>query len=182
VVQLIPKSKQQRGGFDLNLIWKNRQVLLVFRILIFLFAVYGILFFYERSLNKELQATQDKIEDLRAKSDRNKEDAARKFGEKLDGVSSILDSHIYSSNLFAFIQALTHPKVQFTNFNFVSVSGFLTLKGLTESYETFGEQMISFEKNSEIRNITVSGVKLIKSGQVRFTVSFDVDSGLYKNN
>ena len=180
MVQLIPKSKEKREGFDLNLIWKNRQVLLVFGILIFLLGIYGALFFYERFLNEELQATRDKIEDLRAKSDKSKEDAARKFGEKLDGVSSILDSHIYSSNLFTLIEAFTHPKVQFTNLNFAAVSGLLTLKGLTESYETFGEQMIALEESSEIENITVSGVKLLKSGQVAFTISFNVDSGVYK--
>lgn len=180
MVQLIPKSKKKREGFDLNLVWKNRQVFLVFGILIFLLGVYGALFFYEGSLNEELQATQDKIEDLRIKSDKSKEDAARKFGEKLDGVSLILDSHIYSSNLFTFIEALTHPKVQFTNLNFASVSGLLTLKGLTESYETFGEQMIALEKSGEIGNIKVSGVNLIKSGQVIFTVSFNVDEGIYK--
>ena len=179
-VSLIPKKKRQRRvGFNFAAVGKNKQGVLSFVILILVFTLYGASLFYERILNGNIADIDNRIKILNEDSDEDKENIVIRFDAKLDKLGLILDNHVYSSALFGYLETITHTKVQFTNFNFTARDGGVRLTGLTESYETFGEQMVALKQKDAINNLVVSDVRLKKTGQVEFVIRFDVDKSLY---
>ena len=179
-VSLIPKKKRQRRvGFNFAAVGKNKQGVLSFVILILVFTLYGASLFYERILNGNITDIDNRVKVLNEDRDEDKENAVIRFDAKLDKLGLILDNHIYSSALFGYLETITHTKVQFTNFNFTARDGGVRLTGLTESYETFGEQMVALKQKDAINNLVVSDVRLKKTGQVEFVISFEVDKSLY---
>ncbi|MFY9457689.1 MAG: hypothetical protein WAP23_02045 [Candidatus Spechtbacterales bacterium] len=180
-ISLIPKKRRQRRiSINFGLIKENKQTVFVAGILILVFVIYGALVFYEGILRGEASDIQAKIKNFEKHRDADKENAVLAFDAKLTKLSSILDNHIYSSGLFAFIEGITHPKVQFINFSFSADEGKLTLNGITESYETFGEQIIALELDEKLRDIVILDVKLQKTGQVEFSIAFKADESIYR--
>ena len=179
-VSLIPKKKQQgRAVFNLASAGKNKQVILPFVILVLVFALYGAISFYEGILNGNIVDLDNRTKALNENRDEDKENAVLRFDAKLDRLGLILDNHIYSSAFFSFLESITHTKVQFTKFDFTAPDGSVTLRGLTESYDTFGEQVVALEQNDVIYNLVVSDVKLKKTGQVEFVIRFELDESVY---
>ena len=179
-VSLIPKKKRQRrAGFNFAAAGKNKKGILSFLILVLVFVLYGATLFYEGILNGNITDIDNRVKVLNEDRDEDKENAVIRFDAKLDKLGLILDNHIYSSALFGYLETITHTKVQFTNFNFTARGGGVRLTGLTESYETFGEQMVALKQKDAINNLVVSDVRLKKTGQVEFVISFEVDKSLY---
>jgi len=179
-VSLIPKKKRQRrAGFNFAAAGKNKKGILSFSILVLVFVLYGATLFYEGILNGNITDIDNRVKVLNEDRDEDKENAVIRFDAKLDKLGLILDNHIYSSALFGYLETSTHTKVQFTNFNFTARDGGVRLSGLTESYETFGEQMVALKQKDAINNLVVSDVRLKKTGQVEFMISFEVDKSLY---
>jgi hypothetical protein len=179
-VSLIPKKKRQRrAGFNFAAAGKNKKGILSFLILVLVFVLYGATLFYEGILNGNITDIDNRVKVLNEDRDEDKENAVIRFDAKLDKLGLILDNHIYSSALFGYLETITHTKVQFTNFNFTARDGGVRLTGLTESYETFGEQMVALKQKDAINNLVVSDVRLKKTGQVEFVISFEVDKSLY---
>lgn len=169
-----------RVDINLGLIKKNKQSVVACGILILVFVIYGALVFYEgilRGVSRDIQAD---IKNFEKQRNADKENAVLQFDAKLSRLSSILDNHIYSSRLFVFIESITHPKAQFINFGFASNEGKLTLNGVTESYETFGEQIIALEQSEKVSGLVILDVKLQKTGQVEFAIAFSADESIYK--
>lgn len=180
-ISLIPQKKRQiRIGINLGFVRENKQSVVAGGILVLVFVIYGALTFYEGILRGEASNIQADIKNFEYKRDTDKENAVLQFDAKLQRLSSILDNHIYSSGLFVFIEGITHPKAQFTNFNFASNEGKLTLNGVTESYETFGEQIIALEQNEKVSGLVILDVKLQKTGQVEFAIAFSADKSIYR--
>lgn len=180
-ISLIPQKKRQmRVSINLGLIRENKQSVFAAWILILVFALYGGLAVYEGILRGELRDIQAGIQNLNKHRNADKENAVLQLDAKLTRLSSILDNHIYSSRLFVFIEEITHPKAQFINFGFSSSEGKLTLNGVTQSYETFGEQIIALEQSEKVSDLVISDVRLQKTGQVEFAIAFKVDESIYK--
>lgn len=169
-----------RIGINLGLIKENKQSVIIGGILILVFVIYGALVFYEGILRGMSYDIQADIKNLEKQRDIDKENAVLQFDAKLRRLSSILDNHIYSSGLFVFIEGIVHPKAQFTNFSFASSEGKLTLNGVTESYETFGEQIIALEQNEKVSDLVILDVKLQKTGQVEFAITFKAEKSIYR--
>jgi hypothetical protein len=181
MISLIPQKKRQiRIAINLGLIKGNKQGVLAFGILILVFVIYGALVFSEGILRGEAGDIQADIKNFEKQRNADKENAVLQLDARIKRLSSILDNHIYSSGLFGFVESIAHPKAQFINFSFAANEGKLTLKGVTESYETFGEQIIALEQEEKVSDLVIVDVKLQKTGQVEFTITLRVDESIYK--
>lgn len=90
--------------------------------------------------------------------------------KKIDDFSIILNKHILSSQVFSFIEKLTHPKVFFKDFIFTADQANLRIPGQTQDFKTLGEQILIFQKEQNIKNVNLSNLSLTEDGKITFTL------------
>jgi len=180
-ISLIPKRKERKKlSLDASLIRENKAVVIAMIPLITVIGIYVGMSVYIGFLEGGIEDIKRESQEIQAQRDTEAEEEVIKFDQRMERISLLLDSHVHSSKLFDFIEDNTHPRVQFTDFSFEALDNLVTMSGLTASYLTLGEQLIALQQKEQISSLTVSGVDLIKSGQVGFSVSFEVAESLYK--
>jgi Tfp pilus assembly protein PilN len=182
-ISLLPKKKVQRPLFSLRFFKENTKVTFVWGILIAL----GVVFYfgsatYREALTRYSQDTASNILRVQSERDAMVEEEVRDFAGRLSTIGSLLQNHSYTSEIFAFLERVTHPAVQFKDFSFRTEGGALTMNGETQNYTTLGEQIIALEQSPNIRNLAVSNIQLDKSGRILFTIGFEIDQGLMRPN
>lgn len=99
-----------------------------------------------------LEAINKKISDLGASFE-----AAKKEQDTLNVLSSVLNHHIYSSNVFNWLEADTLPQVSWSSLNFTSGGNF-SLAGTASSYEMLVAQVDAIKSDPMITAVSFSGV------------------------
>jgi len=180
-ISLLPKGKIERGPeISIDFFRQNIGSAIALGILLFVFVVYGALLGFEAFLHRELQAIRDQVLAIQEKRDIKAEEGARDLGIRIAHIGLLLDTHPLSTRIFEFAEDMTHPQAQLTNFNFEIQDSIVTLEGATQNYVTFGEQIIALEQSKSIRNLEILDVEKDKSGQITFTVLFEIDEGIYR--
>lgn len=180
-VSLLAKRKEKKKfKISRELIREQRPVIFALGIFLTALIVYGGTSFYTKKLSGKIELMRSEAERIESERDIESENKVLAFDKKLTATRSLLDSHVKSSNLFAFIENITHPSVYFINFTFRANDGTVVLNGSTENYITFGEQYIALQENENISDLRLSKVGLSKTGNVEFGLSFKVDNFFYK--
>lgn len=132
----------------------------------------GGLAFYKSSLGATRQKWVDDIK---------KEET--KFNEKggvgnlvdlsgaLNATRQLISGHVFSSNVFEFLQKATHPRVRFSNFSFSREERKINLAGEGASYRTVAEQISVLESNTQVEKVDFGGLSLGEKGLVNFKVT-----------
>lgn len=141
---------------------------------------YGGIFWYGNRMEGEIKSMQAEMQNLQAERDITLENKVRDFAGRIASIRTILSGHIYGSKVFPLIEGIAHPKAQFTDFSFSAENGAITLGVASQDYVSFGQQIFALEQNPNIHNVQISNVKLSKSGQILFNVSFEADKSLYQ--
>lgn len=183
-ISLLPKKKGKKRPFiSLRFLRENVVIsagVAILLIVSLLFSFGSIL--YKDALTRELEEIASKLLAIQGERDAETEENVRDFAARILTIDSVLDNHIYASQIFAFLERVTHPRAQWKDFAFRAQDGTITMNGATENYTTLGEQIIAFEQNTNIHNLIISNIQLDKSGRVLFGVSFRVDEALYRPN
>lgn len=162
---------------------KGGRILIAFSTLIFFGALFGWggLYFYKTQLQKQTNENEAKVEGIKNTSLKDKEGQINKIkeaSEKLNNFKGVLDSHIYTSNVFTAIENLTLKTVYFSELDLDSKKAILELKGVADSYDTFAKQFSHLKNQTEtIRKIDVESVSLTKNG-IEFSFIIDLDRKL----
>jgi len=180
-ISLIPKRKERKKlSLDASLIRENKAVVIAMIPLITVIGIYVGMSIYVGILEGGIEDIKRESEEIQVQRDTEAEEEVINFDQRIERISSLLDSHVHSTKLFDFIEDNTHPRVQFTAFSFGSTENLIFMSGVTANYVTLGEQIISLQQKEQISSLTLSDVALIKSGQVGFSVTFEVAESLYK--
>ncbi len=182
-ISLLPKKKAKRQIVNLRFFKENMAVSFFWGILI----VLGLAFYfgsaaYKGALTRELTVQADNIMQVQSERDAMVEEEVRDFAVRLSTIDSLLQNHTYASEIFAFLERMTHQAVQFRDFTYRTQGSTITMNGATDNYTTLGEQIIALEQNSNIKNLAISNIQLDKSGRVFFGISFEVDQRLVRPN
>ena len=179
-VSLIPKKKRKRGAtLNLGVLKESKHIAASAGVFILVLVIYVGLWVYGGILQASLDGIGVDAKRLGNELDQEAEKNARLFASRLSQVTGLLDGHIHTSDIFELIEELTHRRVQFTSFSF-NKDGGITLIGFTDSYVSFGQQLIVLEANEAIHDLLVSDVSLNKKGQVIFNIMFTVDKSVYQ--
>ena len=178
-VSLIPKKKRKRGpSLNLRRLTEAKQIVASAGVFILVLVFYGGLWVYGGVLVSSLDGIRVDAKQLGSELDEGAEKNARLFASRLAQVTGLLDTHVRTWNIFKLIEEVTHQRVQFTSFTLND--GEVTITGLTDSYVSFGQQIIVLGAHEEIRDLRVSDVSLNKNGQVLFSITFIVDKSVYQ--
>lgn len=133
---------------------------------------FGGLFFYKSSLGATRQKWADDI-----KKEETKFNAKGGVGNLVDlsnalnAARQLIGSHVFSSNVFEFLQKVTHPRVRFSNFSFSREEKKINLTGEGASYRTVAEQISVLESNIQVEKVDFGGLSLGEKGLVNFKVT-----------
>lgn len=179
MVEIIPKPTI-KAPLGLN-------ILLYFSIVLLIIAVLSIFV-----LDRLIKNSTDTLDNLKAAIGKTtpEETALRKEisdqERKLNDFSSLLDNHRKISKSFSFLENLSHPKAWFSSFSADPNQSLVRVSGLTESFQTLGEQLIIFqnpplpEQKKLIKSVALSEISIGEGGKIGFTFTLSLDPQIFK--
>ena len=174
MVELIPKETPQISK------WLN--IVFYFALLVLFSSI--ISFFV---LGNSIKTGQNKLQELRMTffEGRTPERLALEkeilnYEKKIKDFSSLAPYHLESSNFFNLLEETTHPKVWFSKINFDTEKGKVSFSGVTQSFESLGQQMLIFKAKSSISEVSLEKVSIDKTGRINFDLSLSFNSSQLK--
>ncbi len=90
---------------------------------------------------------------------------------QLKNLRTLLSNHQFPSKTITLLEMNAHPRVKFSNFNFVGGSRKLDMSGEAASYGVVAEQVGIFERNQDIDRVEFGGLALAPNNLVSFRLS-----------
>jgi hypothetical protein len=175
-IQIIPRS-EEREPFWLNFL---------FYLSLFLVALAAASYFIFGSLGKKAETKYGDLVLQLAKASTPEEVASENYlfeaKRKIDNFSLLLDNKRYSSQSFAFLEGVTHPKVSFSVFGLDVLSGKISLSGKTDNFQTLAQQVAVLKSQKTVSDLELSGLSLGKDGEILFSLNFILDQKIFKKN
>ena len=174
MVELIPKETPQISK------WLN--IVFYFALLVLFSSI--ISFFV---LGNSIKTGQNKLQELRMTFFEGRtperlvlEKEILNYEKKIQDFSSLAPYHLESSNFFNLLEETTHPKVWFSKINFDTEKGKVSFSGVTQSFESLGQQMLIFKAKSSISEVSLEKVSIDKTGRINFDLSLSFNSSQLK--
>jgi len=134
---------------------------------------FGAKYYGQRLIEQEKTLTSQ-LSDSTVRYDKLKqeEDKWTNWRDNVEAIKLLLNRHIYWSNIFTKLEAVTLPEVYYSNIS-ASIDGSITMSAVADSYLTVARQYLAYQKYSaEISKASISGISGPASGgSVNFTVS-----------
>lgn len=143
-------------------------------------AAYGGLVILARTQQNTTQALKDEIAQKEADIRPELITQIIILEKRLSAMRDLLAAHTAASNVFRMVEADTHPKVRFNNFNFTAAGRKIDMSGLAASYTTVAQQVGIFEREPQIERVEFGGLNTAKDGVVSFRVSLIVRPSVLK--
>ncbi len=162
---------------------KSMGILLVLA-LIFAVAVvliYGGVYVYHSNLQASLDDATRELSKLEESFEPDKLTKISEVDKGLTVARTMLNSHVYSSNVFKFLQDNTLKTARYTNFLYSANPPELALSAETDGYFGLKRQVEIFETTPLIKSATFSGVtRDPKDGTVKFQLKISFDENLLR--
>jgi hypothetical protein len=173
VIQLIPRQREGSAVF-VNILFYFSLILLIASI-----ASYFIL----DNLQQKTVKTIESLDAELAIADASPEAATKKiiqdYEKKINDFSFLLAAHKYNSQVFPLIESLTHPKVVFSNFSQDSDKRTIVLSGVTDSFQTLGQQLFIFKNGEFIEEVKLSNIAFKEDGRISFGFDLVLDPKIF---
>jgi len=183
-INLIPREYREKKEGLRAIFSKITLAILALLILGLLF--YGGLLLYKKNLNKNLDNIVKEKKILDSKRDPETEKSMIDLDKKISALKTLFENHVYWSSLFKKIEELTIPEVYFSQakVNLSDTGPELGVEGNTSTYTNLARQILSFQEDSLVEEVKVSGISLGEESGIKFnlSVNFSKDILLKKNN
>ena len=174
-IQIVPKDIAKKP-FWLNILFYFSLVLLIG-----LSASYFTLNYFIQKADQRIQELDEELEKAKTPEEIALEGEVLGYQEKIGDFSVLIKDHRFNSNLFSFLENLTHPKVWFSNFTLDSEIKKVKISGETESFQTLGQQLIIFQNEEHIKKVDLSNIALGERGKIEFDFDLLLDPKIFKN-
>ncbi len=141
-------------------------VLFAFSILVFL----GLRFGYDVYLNSQLEALDEKVEQLSTEVSEGRQEEFLGFYSQLSNLERVLGRRGFSHNVFGFLEENTLPPVYYSEAEYSSDTKGVRLTGAARTMKALVEQMAVFGDASSISGVTLDSVSMF-GGRVGFEIS-----------
>ena len=102
--------------------------------------------------------------------------------QRLKRVRTLIDGHVFASNIFRMIEANTHPAVRFSNFVFAADGAKIDMNGEASGYRALARQIGIFEREPQIERVEFGGLATTGEGRVGFKLSLIIQPALLHLN
>lgn len=181
-VNLIPKEYKRRKEKISTVFSKTGGVVLALFVLSLL--LYGGLLLYQSKLKKDLDNIKAEIVILEQKRDPEMEKSIIDLDKKLGVVKELFESHLYWSKLFSKIEESAIPEAYFSKgkVSFLEDKVNVGLSGNTLTYTTLAKQVISFQEDSLVEKVKISGISLANEGGIDFDLEIIFSKDILLNH
>lgn len=173
MIEIIPKPTAKIP------LWLN--ILFYFSIVLLMAVIFS--FF---ALNHFIKESTDTLSNLETALDKERtpskialEKEIFRYQKKIDDLAFLLEEHLISSQVFEFLERVIHPRVLFSSFDFSPRDPRVKISGVTESFQTLGQQIFILKGNPLVKDLNLSGVSIRKEGEIIFTLDFLLDSQIF---
>lgn len=148
-------------------------------ILVLALLIWGGLFFYYKSLQKQKDSLNKRANEIYTSD--NKEMTAKilNLEKDLKKVKKLIDSHVYASQGLKLLEDYTLPNVQLLDFNLDVKAGTISAKGLAQTYAVLAKQILLLEKQDSIKSVKVSDVSLNRLGGIGFSMELNLKDNFF---
>ena len=91
--------------------------------------------------------------------------------KRLTNMRTLLDIHVFNSNVFRMIEADTHPQVRFSNFSFISQPRKLDMSGEAASHTVIAQQIAILEREPHIERVEFGSLGVGRENLITFKLS-----------
>lgn len=181
-INLIPKEYRKKKQDILIVFSKTGGAIVILFVLSLL--LYGGLLLYQNQAEADLNNIKEEIMNLYQSRDPEIESAIVNLDKKLGIVKELFDNHVYWSKLFNKIEGLTIPEVYFSDakLNFSSEDVNVVFSGNALSYTVLARQVLSFQDDSLVEEVRVSGISLGTIGGIDFDLSIIFSKNILLNH
>lgn len=157
--------------------------LLVFVLIIFLFAVgaYFGLDYWNKNKETQLTVLEEEFQNIRDSFAVEQEKEVILFEKKLNSLSKLLANHTYFSKVLIALEELTHPQIYYTNLDFSTDKNILILEGVAKNQMVFSEAVSGLVNNPDkIKAVAVKNMKVTNEKNVAFSLDIFIQPILLK--
>ena len=175
-IEIIPKSEIRKPILFINLPFFIGIFLLILAILGYFYLQNNI-----KNSSENLKNLEGSILEKRTPEVDNLEKEISNWRQKIEDYNILLTGHRESSNLFGFLEKITHPKIWWTDFKFdSSLPNNLRLSGTSQDFPALQQQLIILGNENFIKNVILNRISLLKEGGVEFELEISVDPEILK--
>lgn len=175
------QQNQQRPATSLNEAFSNSPVsigtpwrLFVFSVLLFAFSLliyFGLKIGYENYLQGRSKALDQNLAQLSSSISQQDQQQFINIYSQIANLKSVLGDHLFTGNLFPFLEKNTLPQVSYSEAKFTSYTRVLELTGQAASLQVLAEQIAQFEKSPDLTSAVLSSMQFNPSGNTSFTIT-----------
>ncbi len=133
----------------------------------------------ERMDNNQASVLNTAVIDAEIERSEKEMDEVRAFNEKLKTVSSLLDNHVYWSNLFTFFEENTLKEVYFEKFN-GDLTGKFSIPSVARNLESISYQLDVLKASDKVKDVSYdTGQGRATSSTVKFNLGLTVDPKIF---
>lgn len=141
---------------------------------------YAILIYFNNKSAGAIQGLEEQI--VKIGTPQQKVLEAQVFSQEKDikNFAEIFNKRSQSSKVFDFLETITHTKVWFSKFELDVGKAQIAISGITQDFQTLGQQSIIFKNQELIAAVDLANVALAKDGQVEFTFNLSLSPEVFK--
>lgn len=133
-------------------------------------------------LNSNQQKTKTRlIEEIKLKEEGLRSELLDEIfllDERLRNMSTLLNRHIFTSNLFKLLETDVHPQVRFISFGLTTNSKKMDMNGEAANYAALAKQISILERNPQIEKIDFGGLSSGANNFINFKTTITFRQGI----
>lgn len=186
----VGQEAEDSGGIEVNLIPEETTTaprgllwLLIGCVMAAVIIVAGVFLWLGMQINKQQQQVaviQDQIVATAKEivQQKNVIEGVEVTNKQVELTQGLLDSHIYWTNFFRWLEGVTLPNIYYSGFMGDAVGKF-NLSASAKDYTTLAQQLLLLQSNGQVLQVSVSEANRDSEGWVNFNLSFSVKPGLF---
>lgn len=157
--------------------------ILYYLVIILLFVTFLSYFIVEISLKRSEQTLDElktAISTKETKELKALEADVLRSKQQIDIFSHLFASYKKASSFFNFLKQNCHKQVFFSGINLNIEKDALEITGKAENFKVLGEQMLIFQMQDFIDNVSLMSLSMEREGGIEFGLSFSLDAKIFK--
>ena len=172
-IQIIPRPEERKPVLP--------EVLFYFSLALVVIAAasYFILANMLQKTGSSILAIDKEMAELDSSPVRQLEVKIMEYQKKINDFSRLIGGYKYSSQIFPFIEGLSHPDLSFSDFNASIDSNTVSVSGTAQSFQTVAQQLMIFRNDKLIKDVALTEVSLGEKGGIPFAFDLVLAPGVF---
>ncbi len=142
---------------------------------------FGLAYGYKAYLGVSLKNLQDQIKIFSQKVPEEDQKKIISFYSQISNLKTVLNNHVFSSQLFSWLENNTQVNVYYDKFNLNVMNNKLVLVGIAKTMDDVNQELAIFQSRGEVSKVTVGNISSV-SGAWRFEVTLTFTPGYFNRS